>query len=78
MDEMQLLFEQCLTHARYIRNLSPKYIAGVRLSCRLFFRHSGADRLSQCTRDAVEAWLLDGRAGKGWRPATFRTHHRNL
>ena len=78
MDEIGPLLEQCLLHAGHVRNLSRAYIASVRGSCRLFLRHSRATRLRECTREAVEAWLLDGRVNGKWGPATFRARHRDL
>ena len=78
MDEILLLMDQCLLHARHVRNLSPKYLDSVKSSCRLFFAHSLVNTLSQCTGDAIEAWLLDGRANRGWAAATYRSRHRDV
>lgn len=78
MDEIRLLLDQCFLHALHVRNLSPLYISSVRLSCRMYFEHAQVIKLSQCTRDSVEAWLLDGRANRNWSPATYRSYHRNV
>ncbi len=72
MDETELLLDQCLLHAVHVRNLSKNYVASVRLSCRMYFRHCGITRLRDCTRDSIEGWLLDGRASRDWSPATYR------
>lgn len=78
MDEIQLLLDQCYLHALHVRNLSPLYISAVRLSCRVFFEYAKVTKLSQCTQDTIESWLLDGRAHHGWSAATYRSYHRNV
>jgi len=78
MDELDLLLGQCLLHAVHVRGLSPAYASSVRISCRLCFRHSGARALKDLTRDRIEAWLLDGRVERAWRPSTYRSHHRDV
>jgi site-specific recombinase XerD len=78
MSALHAMLDQCLLHARHVRNLSPLYADSIRRSCRAFLEHSKADELRHCTRDAVEAWLLDGRATNGWSPATYRLRHRDV
>lgn len=78
MDDAALILDQCLLHALHVRNLSKNYVASVRLSCRMYFEHSRARRISDCTRDSIEAWLLDGRANRAWSAATYRGRHRDV
>lgn len=78
MDEINLIIDQCLVHARQIRNLSPTYIDAVRFSCKSLVAHAKPRQLRDITTEAIEAWLLDGSLNRKWAPASFRAHHRNV
>lgn len=78
MDTLSPQLDQCLLHAEHVRNLSLNYITSVRSTFKIFLRDTGIRHVEECTRDAIENWLLMGRIDHKWRPATFRSYHRNL
>lgn len=77
-DELSIALDQCEAHGRYVRALSASYLRLVRCSWGMFLAHSRARDLRDCTRDAIEDWLIDGTANHAWKPATYRAHHRNI
>lgn len=78
MDEITLLMDQCATHIEHIQNLAPTYIKWVKDTVRIFCRETKIKTLGECTRDAIENWLIDSHIKRKWKASTFRSRHRNL